>query len=402
MAASTIQNETIRVTGLSNREFLELYAQPGRVGLSGGITLVDKAICRAERHLDEAERWGSWSHAFLFQGERHDGHHWVIESDLQFHRKHIQLGVQENRVSKYFDEKFYTTLAVLDFGLSGRRRSALLLREGLELVATRARYSLRELFGTLIALRHPELRGRENLLARERSLYCSAFVQHLFRKSGLDLAPGVDVKNTTPEDISRTSVPHVTYLLQRETGAQQAGRIEGSACDAACARASGVEGNREDLLKELRLEASGEYSPRLRLVSRRSSFAAVFGSGACSSRFERRVVDAEVVLRGFVALARGAAEPFHRLAHVLFDAAAGLVAQAEVALRRSDFLLGGEAIPLHGLLVILRHDLARLVEHAEVELRLRFAAVRRRHDTTSPLRRNSAARPGRFRKARRD
>ena len=41
-------------------------------------------------------------------------------------------------------------------------------------------------------------------------------MQHLFRKADLDLAPGVQEKNTTPEDISRTSVPHVTYLLQRE------------------------------------------------------------------------------------------------------------------------------------------------------------------------------------------
>src|SRR6185295_6774289 len=144
------------------------------------------------------------------------GHQWVIESDLQFHRKHIQLGVQENRIAKYFDEKFYSTLAVLDFGLT-EAQVALLLCEGLELVATRARYSLRELVGTLIALRRPELRGRENLLARERSLFCSAFVQHLFRKAGLDLTPGVHDKHTTPEDISRTSIPHVTYLLQRES-----------------------------------------------------------------------------------------------------------------------------------------------------------------------------------------
>jgi len=70
--------------------------------------------------------------------------------------------------------------------------------------------------GTLIALRHPGLRTRENLLARESSLYCSAFVQHLFRKAGIDLAPGVHDKNTTPEDISRTTVPHMTYLLKRE------------------------------------------------------------------------------------------------------------------------------------------------------------------------------------------
>jgi hypothetical protein len=215
MQPEASQNQTVVLTGLSNREFLERYARSGRIGLSGGVTLVDKAICRAERHVHRKEKWGAWSHAFLFQGERHDGHQWIIESDLQFRRKHISLGVQENRVSKYFDEKLYTTLAVLDFGLN-ESQTLCLLREGLELVATRARYSLRELVGTLIALRRPELRGRDNLLARECSMYCSAFVQHLFRKTGLDLAPGVDGKNTTPEDIALTALPHVTYLLLRE------------------------------------------------------------------------------------------------------------------------------------------------------------------------------------------
>lgn len=62
----------IIVTGLSNQEFLEKYARPGCVGLSGGLTWVDKAICRAQRHLDDRERWGVWSHAFFFQGRRAD------------------------------------------------------------------------------------------------------------------------------------------------------------------------------------------------------------------------------------------------------------------------------------------------------------------------------------------
>src|SRR5262245_50042441 len=210
-------NPIITVTGLSNPEFLEEYAQPGRVGLSGGVTLIDKAIARAERHLDAEGRWSLWSHAFLFQGRRPDGHHWVIESDLQIDRRHIRLGVQENRIAKYGDDGLYTTLAVLDFQL-GEEHVRTLLREGLELVANRERYSLRELVGTLIALRHPELRGRGNVLAREKSLYCSAFVQFLFRKAGIDLAPGVDAKHTTPEDISRAPIPHVTYLLKRGAG----------------------------------------------------------------------------------------------------------------------------------------------------------------------------------------
>jgi hypothetical protein len=215
MPTTTAQPETIRVTNLSNAEFLKLHARPGRIGLSGGLTLIDQAICRAERHLDEKERWGLWSHAFIFQGTRADGHHWVIESDLQVHHKHIQLGVQENRVTKYHDEKLYANLAILDFGLTEEHITAL-LREALELVATRAKYSVRELLGTLLALRRQELRARANVLSRESSMYCSAFVQHLFRKMGVELAPGVDGKNTTPEDISRSPIPHITYLLQRE------------------------------------------------------------------------------------------------------------------------------------------------------------------------------------------
>jgi len=219
-------NEVITITGLSNREFLEQYARSGRVGLAGGITFIDRAIARAQRHLDADEQWSPWTHSFIFQGQRPDGHHWVIESDLQIARKHIRLGAQENRIGKYFDEELYTTLAVLDFGVTPEQEMTL-LREGLELVASRVRYSLRELVGTLIALRHPELRERENKLARDSSFYCSAFVQHLFRKSGIDLAPGLNAKNTTPEDISRTPVPHTTYLLQRAVATSKLKELAG-------------------------------------------------------------------------------------------------------------------------------------------------------------------------------
>ncbi len=208
-------NEIIPVTGLSNQEFLEKYARPGCIGLSGGVSLIDRVIRRAERHVGTEKQWSQWSHALLFQGRRIDGHHWVIESDLQVIRKHISLGVQENRVTKYHDEKLYSWLAVLDFNLSEEQTSQL-VREGLELVANRTRYSLRELLGTLITLRNPEKRGEDNVLAREKSLYCSAFVHHVFSKIGVALVPDIHVKNTSPEDISRTLVPHITYVLQRD------------------------------------------------------------------------------------------------------------------------------------------------------------------------------------------
>ena len=200
---------------MSNRDFLESHARPGRVGLVGGTTFIEKVIRRAERHVDENEQWSLWSHAMLFEGKRIDGHHWVIESDLQIHRKHIQLGVQENRIGKYFDEEIYPNLAVLDFGLTETQVAAV-VSEGLRMVALHAVYSLRELIGAAFALRYQSFRSCRNLLARRKSMYCSGFVQYVFGKGGVDLALGVHPSHGTPEDISRPAVPHTTYLLQRQ------------------------------------------------------------------------------------------------------------------------------------------------------------------------------------------
>jgi hypothetical protein len=218
-----METQTIVVSGISNCEFIERYAQPGRVGLCGGTTKVDLAIRRAQRRLHNEHRWSDWSHAFLFEGRRLDGQHWVLESDIQLLRKNIQLGAQENRAEKYHDEKMFPALAVLDFGLTDDQIEKL-LRQGLDLVASRQRYSLRELAGTLLALHRPSLRAQENVLAREKSAYCSAFVKLLFLELGIDLAPGVHGKNTTPEDIAGSPLPHVKYLLVREMpGAKIAG-----------------------------------------------------------------------------------------------------------------------------------------------------------------------------------
>ena len=215
MKSETATPQIIRVSGFSNAEFLERHARGGCVGLAGGETFIDRAIGRAQRHLDDAWRWSKWSHAFFLQGTRADGHHWVIESDLQFIRKHIQLGVQENRLAKYHDEKLYTRLAVLDFGLAPETELAL-LREGLELVATHTRYSIRELLGTLLVMRSQKLRGADNVLARDHALFCSAMVRHIFQKAGVDIAPGIELKHTAPEDIARSPLVRRMFILERK------------------------------------------------------------------------------------------------------------------------------------------------------------------------------------------
>lgn len=209
-------NPLVAVPQMSNREFIETYAKAGRIGLAGGPSLSSMMIQLAERHVDDTKLEPSlWSHAFLFQGRRVDGHHWVIESDIEIHRRHIRLGVQENRIDKLCDPKVYSSLAILDFDLTNEQTDAL-LSEGLDMVSGRVRYSIRELIGTLVALKHTKIRSGDNLLAREQSCYCSAFVHHVFSKIGMDLAPGMGGKNSTPEDISRTPVPHTTYLMRAE------------------------------------------------------------------------------------------------------------------------------------------------------------------------------------------
>jgi hypothetical protein len=222
---SPLGRRVVEVAGaVSNRDFLESYGRAGCIGLACGTSLVDRAIARAERHVDRDRCWGNWTHAFVFSERRSDKQLWVVESDLQICRKHIQLGVQENRSNKYHDASLYSSLAVLDFELPAEVIDCI-VTEALELVANRARYSLRELIGTMIALRRPALRQRTNVLARDHCFYCSAFVQYLFRKAGMDLTPGLDVKNTTPEDIARSSRAHTAYVLQRQVPASQLHRV---------------------------------------------------------------------------------------------------------------------------------------------------------------------------------
>ncbi|HYX26561.1 MAG TPA: hypothetical protein VFC23_20575 [Thermoanaerobaculia bacterium] len=134
--------------------------------MAGGSALINRAVRKMQRRITGERERNLWSHTFLCSGRRIDGQQWVLESDLEIHRKQIRLGVQENRIAKYGDETDYPNLAILDFELADEQVRQV-MTEGLNLLAGLARYSLRELMGTLLALQRPTLRGRENVLARE-------------------------------------------------------------------------------------------------------------------------------------------------------------------------------------------------------------------------------------------
>ncbi len=204
-------NRIHRATGMSNLEFLKRYGKPGCIGLLGGSSAIDRAIRVGQRELDDEAKPSLWSHALVFQGERIDRCHWVIESDIEMGGGQLRNGVAENRIEKYGSEKEWPNLAVLDLGLK-EKDVRLLLIAGLDLVAKRSRYDLSGVVQTYWAMMRKTLhKGRD-----KDSTFCSAFVRTLLRHVGIDLAPDIAVQHTLPEHVSRTAIPHDRYLLVRD------------------------------------------------------------------------------------------------------------------------------------------------------------------------------------------
>ncbi len=176
------------------------------VGLVGGTHFIDESIKKAQRKISKDKKNSPFSHAFIIGEKRKDGKRWIIESDFEFHKKQIRVGVQENRIEKYFNEKAYPNVAVLDFKMD-KEKNDLVLKESLELLANRAPYSLREILGIMISFGSESKRKKENTFSRENAFVCSTFVQHLYLKAGIHFNEDVAINHITPEDIYNTSFP---------------------------------------------------------------------------------------------------------------------------------------------------------------------------------------------------
>lgn len=203
----------VDVRRLSNREFLERYAGPGRVGLACGTSWVDNRIRRALRRITPDGSWSDWSHCMLFEGRRADGQHWVFEADIEVGRGYFQSGVQENRIEKFWDEKKYSSLAVLDFHLTPAQ-TRMAMGRALDMVAQRVAYSYRGIVATWLALHRGGL-DQKSRLQNLKDAFCSSFVQRAYKDVPIVFSPGVEEAHTTPHHISATVVPHTRYVLVR-------------------------------------------------------------------------------------------------------------------------------------------------------------------------------------------
>jgi hypothetical protein len=202
---------------LGNAAFIEKYAGLGRIGLCGGRDVINKLIRKAQAPLTSDGHRSLWSHAFVFSERRVDGQWWVIESDLDLRYRQIRLGVQENRVERYYDAEAFPNIAILDFGLDEEQIRKIQVA-GLDLLSGLSSYSISELVGTLMAMHSRRLRRRSNLLAKEGALYCSALVQHCYAAAGIEFLPGVPGKNIAPHDIDESPLPHRTHRILRDLG----------------------------------------------------------------------------------------------------------------------------------------------------------------------------------------
>ncbi len=202
---------------IGNREFLLKHAAPGRIGLCAGGDWLSKLIRKAQAPLTEYGHRSLWSHAFLIGEQRADGHWWVIESDLDLRYKHVRLGVQENRIGRYFDADAFPNIAIIDFGLDAMQINTV-QRAALELLAGQSHYSLIELTGTALAMHSSRLRRRKNLMGKDGAVFCSALVQHCYAEAGLHFHTGVDGKNIAPQDIDESPLPHQSHRLIRDPG----------------------------------------------------------------------------------------------------------------------------------------------------------------------------------------
>jgi hypothetical protein len=196
---------------MTNLEFLRKHARPGRVGLFGGSSVVNRGIRRAQALIDPEGRRSLWSHAAVFEGKRTDGRHWLIESDFELRKRTLRNGVQESRIEKYGDAAEWPNLAVLDFRLSPSQVRKL-LTSGLDQLAAGTPYALGGLLQTGMAM----LRMRLDRGTAGASVFCSAFVRAVFLSAGVDLAPGIAVPHTAPDHLHRTPRPHRRWERVRD------------------------------------------------------------------------------------------------------------------------------------------------------------------------------------------
>jgi hypothetical protein len=188
------------------------------IGLIGQYGLAGSAIRHAQSIIRIDRSPSNWSHCFLFRGDltpdpvllRGRRSPWLWESTFDpvspFNHFIERVGVGARRVADYayarfqlFQPQCVPNFAVIAIGLTPDERRAVLKRAS-DPNVDQLTYDLGGLLGTWYSY-VTDTATRPNPLASGHSLYCSAYVQLAYDAAGIDLAPGAQLRNTSPEHL---------------------------------------------------------------------------------------------------------------------------------------------------------------------------------------------------------
>jgi hypothetical protein len=200
---------------VENLEFIRKHAKPGAIILIGGTRLLESVIRHAQRMASDGSK-NLWSHICVYQGIREDGSLWMHEVDLDFREFKLIKGYMESPVENVNDPKRYANIAIMDFSLTTSQRK-FLFSQIKKFAQRQTNYSI---LAVLKSFFYAILGKRSNIFKKRYDERvpgtCSSFVRGLYLKLGIDLAPGVDVQATFPEDIFRTPLLHQRHLIIRQ------------------------------------------------------------------------------------------------------------------------------------------------------------------------------------------
>jgi len=196
-------------------EFFTTHYKPGIIGIVGTRGTIGMAIREAQKAVTKDGKASLWSHCFVLGELRFDRRGandsrskspYIFESDLKVNvfKSQLRNGAQENWIGKHCRESVENA-AVIDFGLSEEQIDNI-LATALQLVDEQVLYPIQELLGTWWAI-ITKKQWLKNPLDDPHAMYCSAFVRHCYKESKADfLGPGIEVSNTTPEDIAQAGI----------------------------------------------------------------------------------------------------------------------------------------------------------------------------------------------------
>jgi len=203
-------------------QFFTTRCKPGIIGIVGTKGTIGLAIREAQRAVTKDGKASLWSHCFIFgelrldrrgpDGARSESPY-IFESDLHvdLFKSQLRNGAQENWIGKHCRERVENA-AVIDFGLSEDQRGGV-LATALQLVDEQVLYPIHELLGTWWAI-IAKKQWHKNPLDDPHAMYCSGFVRYCYKEAGKDfIGPGIEVSNTTPEDIAQAGIKASTIEI---------------------------------------------------------------------------------------------------------------------------------------------------------------------------------------------